>query len=360
MTYNVCRPFVLYNDFLPPDTEPHREWQYLVFGYFDGIMVGGNIFDEGICSLERLWDYDMEQIKALEGRYSFQIIYGFRSDDETHYDEVFWKEALTEETEYPFIFITLFQGNISKYMYIREKCNFEKQLTDVGKRKVITYLTLDNSSMVMVLLCCEYRDGAAVIDDFHRGEGKILLEKMGIKLSYSFTLAAIQKMYLNSPAIDSMQGSDSLIENVYIYAIEKYPGSIEEIRGRIEKQLGKQVKKESILGCNDEVIVVDNISWFEFLKWFQSSTGILNHSSWEYEQYLLGVTTIIARSQMSVKSSEKDGDEDARRFYRDFSEVLRTRIREILYLCPLLRYCRWKKRLKKIKNACFLNISMNL
>lgn len=222
----------------------------------------------------------MEQIKALEGRYSFQIIYGFRSDDETHYDEVFWKEALMEETEYPFIFITLFQGNISEYMYIREKCNFEKQLTDVGKRKVITYLTLDNSSMVMVLLCCEYRDGAAVIDDFHRGEGKILLEKMGIKLSYSFTLVAIQKMYLNSPAIDSMQGSDSLIENVYIYAIEKYPGSIEEIRGRIEKQLGKQVKKESILGCNDEVIVVDNISWFEFLKWFQSSTGILNHSRW--------------------------------------------------------------------------------
>lgn len=41
VTYNVCRPFVLYNDFLPPDTEPHREWQYLVLGYFDGIMVGG-------------------------------------------------------------------------------------------------------------------------------------------------------------------------------------------------------------------------------------------------------------------------------------------------------------------------------
>ncbi len=41
---NICRPFVLYNDFLPPGSEIHETWDYLAFGYYDGLSVGENLF----------------------------------------------------------------------------------------------------------------------------------------------------------------------------------------------------------------------------------------------------------------------------------------------------------------------------
>ena len=42
---NIGRPFTLYSDFLPPGKES-REWQYLAFGYFDGVNVGDNLFEK--------------------------------------------------------------------------------------------------------------------------------------------------------------------------------------------------------------------------------------------------------------------------------------------------------------------------
>ncbi len=45
--YNICRPFVLHNDFLPPSREVHQDWDYLSYGYYDGISVGKNLFSDG-------------------------------------------------------------------------------------------------------------------------------------------------------------------------------------------------------------------------------------------------------------------------------------------------------------------------
>lgn len=74
--HNVCRPFVLYNDFLPPGREIHSEWDYFAFGYYDGISVGDNLFTEGDCSLELLWQYEKEKLKRLEGKYSEKLFSG--------------------------------------------------------------------------------------------------------------------------------------------------------------------------------------------------------------------------------------------------------------------------------------------
>ena len=158
MAYNICRPIVLYNDFLPPDDKPHDKWQYIAFGYFDGVKVGENIFQEGQCSLERLWDYDVNQMQELDGRYSAQIISGFRSEEDNgDYDNKFWKEALDKGTEYPFIFVVLIQGTMEKDRAgINHRRKLEENLSEEGRRQAITYLTLDNSSMLLILLCREY------------------------------------------------------------------------------------------------------------------------------------------------------------------------------------------------------------
>lgn len=331
MEYSVCRPIVLYNDFLPPDVEPHRNWGYLAFGYFDGIMIGKNLFQNGGYSLEQLWLYELEQTEALEGKYSAQVLFGFRCEDELcSYDEEFWEEALRENTPYPFVFVTMLQGDIKKEKAaIEYRKLLEKSLTEDGRRKAITYLTLDNNSLILVLMCREYGDGATLIDMFHRKEEVSPLREIGLKLTYSFTVAAVQRCFLNKDqAIKDVHGAP--IEHVYVYAIEKKPGSIEEICRSIQGDLGKEVCKESILGCNDEVIIIDDVSWPVFLKWFQDKKGILNHSSAQYGEKLIGITTIIGQPQaFADNSSLHEKTSKQGQYYRYFSKDLKRMIEEI-------------------------------
>ena len=140
----ICRPMMLYNDFLPPEKNLHLDWQYLAFGYFDGISIGDNLFKEKSNSLEQIWEWDVQQTKKLEEKYSVQTIYGFRNESDS-YEELFWEEAKKDDTEYPFLFITLLQGEIKEEKQIREcGAEVEKDLNCINKRKVITYSTLDN------------------------------------------------------------------------------------------------------------------------------------------------------------------------------------------------------------------------
>ena len=241
MVYNVCRPITLYNDFLPPDTEPHSDWDYLAFGYYDGIKVGkDNLFADGQCSMDRLWAYDMCQMEKLQGTYSQQTIYGFRAED----DSDFWRNTRTEESEYPFLFVILLQDKINKSLAkIEKRTEVEKELAGNGKRKVITYLTLDNSGMVMLFLCRDYDDGAALVDSFHRDIEQDSLRKIGVELSYSFTIAAVQKQFIESENVYRLD--DYMLKRAYIYGIERNPGSIKLAYDKIADALQVSLQKKN-------------------------------------------------------------------------------------------------------------------
>ena len=334
MAYNICRPIVLYNDFLPPDDKPHDKWQYIAFGYFDGVKVGENIFQEGQCSLERLWDYDVNQMQELDGRYSAQIIYGFRSEEDNgDYDNKFWKEALDKGTEYPFIFVVLIQGTMEKDRAgINHRRKLEENLSEEGRRQAITYLTLDNSSMLLILLCREYEDGAVLIDGFHRKEDESLLREIGIKLSYSYTVSAVQKKFLNSSGIKRLQ--EKRVGRVYIYAIERQPGSIEYIREKMDEKCAKLVRKESILGCNDEVMIIEDMSWYDFLTFFQDENGRLNHSCPEYRDSFIGLTTIITGIQNDEEALQISWESPGKISETPFQEACRKlgeKLRGLIY-----------------------------
>lgn len=47
MNTNICRPFTLYNDFIPPVSEDHSDWRYISFGYYDGFERGENYLKTG-------------------------------------------------------------------------------------------------------------------------------------------------------------------------------------------------------------------------------------------------------------------------------------------------------------------------
>lgn len=333
---NICRPIVLYNDFLPPEDKPHENWDYFTFGYLDGVSIGKNLFccNSSQCDLEELWNYDLEHTKNLKERCMAQIIYGFRYEENDSYDETFWKEALEENTKYPFIFVIFLHGIFAEeQINFKERQNLENELSKAGEIKAITYLTLDNSDLIMFILCKKYEYGSQIVNNFHYGKNKNALNKIGNKMSYSFTIAGIQKKFLNNiDAISKVQGQN--IKNVFIYAVERYPGSITNIEKMFKKQLNSSVKRNPILGCNDEVMVAENVSWSNFLKCFQDKSGVLNHSFKYYKNNLLNVTTIIAQQQFEDKDDDlqherENDDDDFKSLYQSFCKKLRKRVEQM-------------------------------
>lgn len=286
---NICRAFILYNDFLPPVAEAHQDWQYLSFGNYDGLSVGENLFEENPCDFSALWEYHIRQGKNMNGSFSAQILWGVRYEASEDWDGDFWDEVKNEQ--YPFLFISLLQIRqpVVEPALKEKRMELEKTLTEHSVRKAITYLTLDNSDLILALRCKNYQDGADAINAFHYEED--------LGLNYSFTVASIRKTFLaDDKKIMNVEGN---VSHAYVQIIEKYPGSISYIYDKIKESIDEShIKiKEAILGCNDEVIVVEDVPWNQFLKLFQDNRGILNHSNELYGDRLMGVTTLIGEKQ---------------------------------------------------------------
>ena len=150
---NICRPFILYSDFLPPVKEC-REWKYLSFGYYDGVDVEENLFNDDKWDLNKLWDTISKRKKKLSGSYTEKIIFGFRTEeDDEKRDEEFW----STQKAFPFLFLVLLQNRDKgeKLISLWEKRKgLEAEIEKEGV-KAISYLTLDNSDLLLVLGCKE-------------------------------------------------------------------------------------------------------------------------------------------------------------------------------------------------------------
>ncbi len=297
--YNTCRPFILYNDFLPPVNGETTEWQYLSFGSYDGISVGANVLEDGRFDMAALWDYYVQQGKQMKGNFTFQILWGIRHESEERWDAEFWQEDTVGE--YPFLFISLIQFQEEKDregLQKKDRIALEKSLTIESKRKAITYLTIDSSDLILVLRCNSYQDGAEVISslDFKKNNREKIAD-IG-KVSYSFTVASVSEGYLSDDR--KIEQAGGRISHAYIYVI----GKDSDIYQQVQEVLGKEsVYKEAVLGCDDEVIVVHDVSWNKFLKLFQRKSGVLNHLNAIYRHRGIGVTTIIGDKQVDLDST---------------------------------------------------------
>lgn len=309
---NICRPFELYNDFLPPKRDSHKEWQYLSFGYNDGISIGGNLFDNNKPDLRVMWDYYVQNhTDSLDGSFSCQIIFGLRYEKENEVicDRDFWNREV--QLLYPFLFVSLIQLDKSTDI-IKYKENLEKGLNDPAKRKAITYLTFDGSDLILILLCKKYSDGAKTINCLRCCDDENVSKNLRKEIIYSFTIGSVFKEVLNEDSLVDRIGDQ--ITHAYIYIIEKKPGGGENIYKMIKRELGHFAvnyleEREKILGCNDEMIIMKNIPWKLFLRFYRDKTGVLNHSHEDFGSNLIGVTTIIGErlnSSSGVASSIAD------------------------------------------------------
>lgn len=328
--YNVCRPFVFYNDFIPPESNVHEDWQYLAFGYYDGISVGDNLFVNGKIDMNALWRFSVEHSVSLKGQCLSQIVFGLRGDVDDSQEEEFW--AASERERFPFLFISLLQmkntGGIRNDEIIRGREKLEKNLGNQNQNcKTRTYLTLDNSDLILVLMCGSYSEGVELIDCLHRG--KEPFDESEWTLSYSYTTAALHKKILNS----DVDLGNEVIHSVYIYAIEKFPGSIDYVYNKLNEKTGGvylKSEKQSTLGCNDELMTLENIPWSVFRELYKDKIGILNHSCAFYQRYLLGVTTIIGKNtQRDDQKTDQNENSNETLSHKTLSHILMRRFEKI-------------------------------
>lgn len=310
--YNICRPFILYNDFLPPSKKKH-EWQYCSFGYYDGIDVEENLFSKDSefsvhDELEKLWDYYVERSEKLEGSFSEQIIFGLRTEKEN--DNIKEQNFWDDKEEYPFLFFTLIQAEYSNTENISQKIReMETEFTN-DSCKVITYFTFDTSDLLMVILCKKYDDGVAVIENFHHKENSKLKMHLNWQITYSFSVAAVYKEIINDKErVANIEGN---VQRADIYLIEKELGAIDTIYKKVEDSIHDDsgIDKDAVLGCNDEVIRLENVPWNKFLLFYQDGEGLFSNSNNDYHNGLIGITTIIDTKKLNEENIVISSKED--------------------------------------------------
>ena len=303
---NICRPITFYNNFVPPSTAV-QEWKYEALGYYDGIDIDENIIShtDGF-NLKILWENLEKKAGKLSGRYNAQTLYAFRAEDESTKisDRIFWEDEVQgEDIIYPFLFIMMVRLNLpaNKVKMVREKIEDTEYDSDL---KAITYLSLDNNDMIVVLKSKTYGAAAEFIDCFHKGYTENNSQQQ--ELIYdSFSVGGIRKQYINSLNISGSDNS-SVIERICIRAIGKIPGAMEAMKEGLKGYFGSErVDSYPVLGCEDEVFLLNNVSSSKFWKLYQDSTGMLSNSNEEiYQKSVYGMTTLILQSRKKFMPME--------------------------------------------------------
>lgn len=312
--YNICRAFTLYNDSALPGNTEANQGEYVSFGYYDGISVSRNLFEEvnGKYTFSFLWKYCDDISNKADGTYLSQIVYAFRTDENEEYEADFWKN---DDSEYPFMFFSFVQLKNKKIDSLKKLSEFEEALNEINSSRncrIITYLTLDSSDLILIIRCKEYETGAEIIDAFHSSRKQNLFEKhMDCNIGYCYTVASIDRAFLNCE--DKVKTLTGEVANVQIYMIEQMPKSIQVIYDELEAHGVIKPVGIPVLGCNDEVLLLENIPWSEFLIHYMDKKGCLNHSSKIYADNLVEVTTIIGSRRNpenlgTVENPEKISD----------------------------------------------------
>lgn len=337
MARNICRRFLLHNDFVPPAKNIH-EWDYLAFGYIDGITVKQNIFKSDGRDLHLIWKESVSAQEELLKPESRQVIYGFRSEEEQeeNAEEAFWEDK-GERTEYPFVFFVMIQfedaGRKKLPALMCNRKEVEAKYRREGRVKGITYLTLEDSDLLLVLRSKNYDEGAEIINQIHCGTPFFTVQNSEWNVKYSFTIPGIDKGFMNRGGGIGLKNQK--VHHAYIYATEAYSGSIDGLYAQLEDKLQSGVcGRQAVLGYNDELILLSDVPWDEFLDLYKGNTGILNHSSAEFQKYVSSLTTIIGFEQKEQENRTypkggEIGDDKKESALSFFFDSLRNKLDEI-------------------------------
>ena len=228
---NICRGLTLYKKFWPMIEERENLAEYIPFGYYDGISVSNNLFENSDEKyvFSHLWEESINKAEKVDETYLHRTIYVFRSENDIVEDAFFWLDD-KDELEYPFLFLLFIQLDVNtalkksdslKKIFDLEngiKQNYTKELN--SKCKIITYLTLDSSDLILVIRCKEYKIGEKLVKDLHSSENLNMFNKyMGCNISYCNTIISIKEKFWNNKYAARKAKNQS--SNIKIYSKQK-------------------------------------------------------------------------------------------------------------------------------------------
>lgn len=299
MDENICRVFTFYSNFLPACTESHN-WDYCAFGTIDGIDVGKeSIITKDGEALECIWKEHVNFQKKLSGSYNAERIYGVRFGDKK-VEEEFWKD----EPEYPFLFFTRIQCEGDKLQMLDggNRQALEHKLSEAGDIKIITYLTYGNSDLFFVIKAREYEDGAQIIHAMNQGMNLILDSDSVCYLKNSFSIMAVKHDWIDEMDDNNRRKLNEKKISASINIIKEPSQDCTELERIIKEMVSDaDVQRTSVLGVDDEQIMIKEGGWADFLSLYRKNGGVFCNCNKKYRGIWAGTTTTIYTKLPNIK-----------------------------------------------------------
>lgn len=338
---DICRAVTFYNDYIPVSGEGSKV-EFCAFGNVDGIQVGEALTrdESGQSVTELIWEAQKKFYRELEGNSSVQRIYIVRSDEKKEEQE-FW-----DGNELPFFFFCRIQCSGEKALLMQDRSSLEENTLFGGSGiKIKTYLTYDNTDLFIVIRASEYVKGAEALNRLHQN-GNLISQNGHISvLKNSFTVMAVRNKWIRQMNDEQKQKwNRSKIDRVYIRLIEREGGDIRKIENMIPVE--SKIRR-TVLGTDDQMIVLSDVGWGDFLALYDEDNGIFGKRSEgsDYNKNAAGVTSQIC-VKLNQEADEKNSTQD--------SAVEKTESDTELFK---LQTERLKRKLKEIAGDCFDNVN---
>lgn len=265
---NICRAIAFYNNFIPVRMVDTVKWKFCAFGMIDGMDVSDAFISEpndveGI--LNHIWTEQKAFCKELEGYYTAQQIYAMRYD-EPDAENKFW-----EQDGLPFYFFCRLQYSGNKGELWEKRTTLENALKEENRIDAISYLSYDNSDLLIVLRTDEYNIGASIINGLRKSQGLSCREDHNL-LKNSFTTFAVRYQWMEQLSADEIKKLDEKkINCVYLEMMERQNGNIDSIRQKLQEIFGKPIEKTPVLGTIDEILTLKDVGWGSFLMLYRKN-----------------------------------------------------------------------------------------
>lgn len=342
--YNICRPIILFNNFLPTSKEKNK-WEYMAFGAFDGISIGKAIVSSSSGEiLKELWKHQKNYSKGLQGKAAVQIIYALCHEDKNE-ESSFWQG---EENPFTFFCRLQFRGNIG--LLRKNKVKIEDIIKNGCDALVKIYTMYDNSDLLIVIRTKKYGEGVKILNSLHQNVNFALDEKEVCELKNSFTIFALKQKYVNKTSEEKFAEylNEEIIEKAYVNIVKrkcsKRADWKELINSNLKKKLKSAIEGVFVLGTDDEVVFFRNIGWGDFLKLYRDYIGIFNNTSDEYQEFIASTATVVCAdlkqyfeiwSEWEIQevgkhdNSKLNSGKSGNTLYKDYIDKLRKKVDEL-------------------------------
>lgn len=258
--------------------------KYNVFGYFDGLTM--KTFEDDING-KFSFEYRSLVSKRLDEKCDYFDIIGFCKDKNR--DEDFWK------AEEPYIFISFvrLKKSSSKMKDLIEK--FENKFNGMG------YTSVDHCDFIFCIRRKKIKDGYRCLREYFE-----IIKRNSNCIEKIFTSVAISQALLD---IMVSMGEERWTEEERVKAAKEFVCldknekiscslrgvikdmiKVKEFQEELEKQMNAGIKAYDIVGSEDVILVLNNISSGEFLKLY-GFKGLLTHDNILYSSAFYNIRT---------------------------------------------------------------------